>query len=132
MTRIDYQLLYYKVKEALKQEGCSDIQSENVTHSLMMAEACGVETHGLRMLGDHIKKIQNGFYRLDTDISTEKATLAFTRVNCHGMIGMDSATKCMQMAVDKCRNYGVHMVFATMPTHIAQPLFSLLWQPVRE
>lgn len=112
MIKIRYQLLYNKVKETLKREGCSEEQADNVTHSLMMAEACGVPSHGLRMLGDHIAKIKNGFYRLNVNISIEKETPTFTKVNCHGTIGMDSAVRCMQISMHKCRNNGIHMVLA--------------------
>ena len=109
---IDFSVLYQTIKERLIAIGCNEEQAENVTHSLMMAEACGVGTHGLRMLHDHIVKIQNGFYDIHEDISIEHKTVTFARVNCHGMIGMDSAVKCMQMAIDGCKESGIFTIFA--------------------
>lgn len=110
--QIDFSVLYQAIKEKLVAIGCNEEQAENVTHSLMMAEACGVSTHGLRMLHDHIVRIQNGFYDIHEDITIEHKTVAFARVNCHGMIGMDSAVKCMQMAIDGCKESGIYTVFA--------------------
>ena len=110
--QIDYSVLYQAIKEKLVVIGCNEVQAENVTHSLMVAEACGVGTHGLRMLHDHIERIRNGFYDINGDITIEHKTLAFSRVNCHGMIGMDSAVKCMQMAIDGCKDSGIFTVFA--------------------
>lgn len=109
---IDYSFLYQEIKKKLVAIGCNEEQSENVTNSLMVAEACGVSTHGLRMLHDHIIKIQNGFYNIHGDIAIEQKTVAFARVNCQGMIGMDSAVKCMQMAIDGCKRSGIYTVFA--------------------
>ena len=109
---VDYYKLYYKVKTRLITVGCSVEQAENITNSLMLSQACGVETHGLRMLYDHIKKIQNGFYNLDSNIIVEEMTSSFAKINCNGMIGMDSAVKCMQLAIDECKQNGVYVVFA--------------------
>ena len=110
--QVDFKVLYRKVQECLLHEGCSSDQAKNVTHSLIMAEVCGVPTHGLRMLSDHILKIRNGFYEIDASLTMEKETMSFSQVDCHGMVGMDSAVKCMQLAIDRCKGNGIHIVFA--------------------
>lgn len=125
--QIDYQLLYEKVKDCLIHEVCLPEQAENVTHSLLLAEVCGIETHGLRMLADHIVRIRNGFYNINATISVEKETVCFTRVNFHGMIGMDSAVRCMQMAINKCKKDGIHIVFANNAnTYSAAFIYTLM------
>lgn len=109
---VDYYKLYNKVKVRLQIVGCSEEQAENITSSLMLSQACGVESHGLRMLCDHIKKIQNGFYNLNSNIIIEEKTSSFAKINCNGMVGMDSAVKCMQLAIDECKKNGLYIVFA--------------------
>lgn len=109
---VDYTILFNRIKTHLISLGCNPELSENITHSLMMAEVCGVETHGLRMLKDHISRIKSGFYNIKGDVIVEKKTPSFARVDCCGMVGMDSATKCMQLAIDECKKTGMFSVFA--------------------
>lgn len=109
---IPYESLENECINILCKIGCSKDVAQKTTYALLLAEACGVSSHGLRMFPAHAKKIINGDYCVTCNIEKEIETPAFARFNCKNQIGMVSATDCMQYAVSKARNVGVFTVFA--------------------
>lgn len=92
--------------------GCRSDVAKNITESLLLAEACGVCSHGLRMLSAHAKKIRHHEYNIDADIDIEFHTPSITKVNSNNQIGMYSANVCMQIAIKKAKENGMHTVMA--------------------
>lgn len=83
-----------------------------IINSVLLTEACGVTSHGVRVLPIHVKKIINGCYNMSSDTYIDVETASFTRINCNNQIGMVSATKCMQYAIDKSKECGIYTVIA--------------------
>ncbi|WP_044292852.1 Ldh family oxidoreductase [Robinsoniella peoriensis] len=80
-----------------------------VTNCLMDAELAGISTHGISMVPEHIKKLKNG-YSLKAELVIKKSTSAFTVCDAENAIGMLSAWKCMEIAIEKACISGIHMV----------------------
>lgn len=119
------------IVRGLKSIGATETVSLSIARSLLTAEACGVSSHGLRMLTAHTNKIKNGEYNITGVVSKEAETNCFARFNCNNQIGMVSAFECMQYAIDKAKEYGIFTVLANhCNTYSAAFLYS--WQAAKQ
>ncbi len=110
--KLSYDALVIECVSAFCKIGCSKEVAQKAVDALILAEACGVSSHGIRMLPAHAQKIKNREYNIDAVIENEIETPSFARFNSHNQIGMVSATDCMQFAIDKAQESGVYTVFA--------------------
>lgn len=105
-----------KLKELVNQiflkVGCPTEVAKACTHSLILAEVCGVKTHGLNMVSKHVQKILNGEYNLAPTLIKNLSTTTFARFDANNTIGMYSATKCMDYAIQQAKESGIYSVFA--------------------
>lgn len=92
--------------------GCVPKVAEASSEALVLSEICGIKTHGLNMVLKHIKKASIGEYNLSGDIIGEVVTNSFARFNANNTIGMYSAKRCMEYAMEKAENSGIYTVFA--------------------
>lgn len=100
------------VNQIFLKAGCPSEVAQTCTHSLILAEICGVKTHGLNMILKHIKKIQNQEYNLSSTLIKNLSTPTFARFDANNTIGMYSATKCMDYAIEQAKESGIYTVFA--------------------
>ena len=96
--------------DLFKAYGLTEQDAEIVVDCLIDAELAGISTYGVAMIPAHIRKMRAG-YNIDGELTIEKSTAAFSVCNANNMIGMLSAWKCMQLAVEKSSESGIHMVF---------------------
>lgn len=107
--------------------GCNKQVASSTVHSLVLAEVAGVKTHGLSMLIPHINKIKNNEYNINDAIIIEQENQLYTRINSNNTIGMYSASECMQKAINKAKQTGIHIVLArNCNTFSAAFVYSLL------
>lgn len=90
--------------------GLSSKDAEIAAACLIEAELAGISTHGISMLPSHIKKLANG-YNVKATLEIERSTVSFSVCNAHNGIGMVSAWKCTELAIEKSSESGVHVVF---------------------
>lgn len=95
--------------DLFKAYGLTEQDAEIVVDCLIDAELAGISTHGVAMIPAHIRKMRAG-YNIAGELTIEKSTAAFSVCNANNMIGMLSAWKCMQLAVEKSSESGIHMV----------------------
>lgn len=110
--KLAYTTLSAKLESFFCKIGCRCDVAKKIVEALLLAEACGVNSHGIRMIPAHAKKILTKDYCVNASCEIEIETSAFSRINCHNQIGMVSATDCMQFAIDKAKKSGVYTVFA--------------------
>lgn len=108
--RVDVNELMNAVSELFLEAGVSDNDVKIITSCLMEAELAGIYTHGIAMVPDHVKRCRKG-YAINADLCIEKSTDAFTVCNANNMIGMVSAWKAMDIALEKAAKSGIHAVF---------------------
>ena len=92
--------------------GCSKDVATKTINAILLAEACGVYSHGVRMLPAHALRILRGGYCINEEIEKELETPSIARFNCKNQIGMVSATDCMQYAISRAKQVGVFTVLA--------------------
>ena len=110
--RYSYIDIVTHVRNRFIEAGCSYSDAEYIAQSLTEAEACGISSHGLRMVQSHLNRIYAGGYNISNNIVVEKESPSFSLINCNNAIGMVSAYKCIEIAIHKAKEYGVHIVFA--------------------
>lgn len=108
--RINAKLLEKAVYSLFVAVGVNADDAQISTDCLMEAELAGIYTHGIAMVPAHIKKCLNG-YHINTHLIVEKETASFTVCNANNMIGMVSAWKAMDIAIEKASDSGMHAVF---------------------
>lgn len=124
---VNYTELQNKCIDAFCKVGCKKEVAQKSVDALLLAEACGVSSHGLRTLESHLQKVVARDYCVNEIIEIEIERQSFARVNCHNQIGMVSATDCMQLAINKAKQYGMFTVFANhCNTFSAAFVYSLL------
>jgi len=106
---IDIKVIKDTVTELFIANGLIDEDARIVTNCLLDAELAGIITHGISMVPAHIKKLKAS-YQLNAEFIIEKSTVAFSVCNANNSIGMLSAWKCLQLAIDKSMESGMHMV----------------------
>lgn len=128
--RIEYQKLYNIAKERFIEIGTPEEVANSTVESLLLAESCGVQSHGIRMMTAHAKKIINKEYDVLSNLTKEIETTSFARFNCNNQIGMASAKQCMQYAIDKAKECGIFTVLANhCNTYSAAFVYS--WQAAK-
>ena len=86
-------------------------QATTLIECMIEADMRGIHTHGLSVLPAYIEKIQKGAFNLSSDSIVCKSTASFTTVDANNQIGAVSAKKCMEIAIEKCVESGMHSVF---------------------
>lgn len=85
--------------------------SEIIVDSMLAADASGVSTHGIKMLPAYIEKFDRGEFSND-GIEIDKQTASFSLVDAKNSIGAVSAMRCVDIATNKAKKSGIHMVFS--------------------
>ncbi|MHC4872877.1 MAG: Ldh family oxidoreductase [Planctomycetota bacterium] len=116
---LDFELLYNFVTDVFKSLGCPEDDAALCADVLITADKRGIDSHGIGRLKsiyyDRIlhQKIQQPVTKID--VIKDNLATAVVDVN-HGM-GMVAGKKCMEMAIEKARTYGLGVVVARNSTH---------------
>lgn len=108
--RVNVQKLRQVLTSLFAHHGLSASDADIVTDILLETELCGISTHGLSMVPAHIKKLDAGYNR-NAVWCIEHGTASFSVCDADNSIGMLSAYRCMNLAIEKARTSGLHMVF---------------------
>lgn len=109
--RLKIEALREKGIKALSKHGLNENEAIMIIDSMLSADMSGVHTHGIKMLPAYIEKIERGEFS-NSEVIVTKQTAAFTVVNAMNTIGAISASKCVEIAIDKAKTSGVHIVFS--------------------
>ncbi len=116
---IDFATMEQFVTDVFKGIGVPENEAGTCTDVLAMADKFGIDSHGIGRLKpiyyDRIvhQKIQEAVTRFEI----VKDNMATAVVDGHHGMGMVISQRCMQMAIDKARKYGMGMVVARNSTH---------------
>lgn len=108
--KVNAELLHQILDQLFACHGLSASDASIVADILLETELCGITTHGLSMVPAHIKKLDNGYNR-DAVFCIEHGNDSFSVCDADNSIGMLSAYHCMNLAIEKARTSGIHMVF---------------------
>lgn len=110
MKRFSINKLNNVIAETLIDNGVCPEQAKIISNCMIMADACGVHSHGLNVFPSYIKKIKNQSFNTSGNPLVIKQTNAFTLLDSNNLIGMYSAWFCMDIAIKKCQENGIHYV----------------------
>ena len=110
MNKIKLSDLKNFCEEALVKSGVSQNDAEIITDVLITTDTFGVMTHGTKNLSQYIQKMQAGGLDADAEPIIEAEGPAFAIVNGNKAIGMVSACKAMNLAIEKAKEVGIAYV----------------------
>lgn len=97
-------------EEALIKSGVSQQHAEIVTDVLVTTDTFGVKTHGTRNLNQYIQKMYAGGLDAKSEPIVEVEGPAFAVIDGNKSIGMVSACKAMNLAIEKAGQVGIAYV----------------------
>lgn len=109
-VRVDVNEVQTAISNLFLEAGVNNEDVSIIVHCLMEAELAGIYTHGVAMVPDHVKKCKSG-YAINKELMIEKSTASFTVCDAGNMVGMVSAWKSMDIAIEKAAASGLHAVF---------------------
>ena len=96
--------------QALIKAGVSQANSETVADVLITTDTFGVMTHGTKNLNQYIQKMYAGGLDAKAEPSVFAEGPAFALINGNKAIGMVSACKAMNLAIEKAKQTGIAYV----------------------
>lgn len=117
MVNIPVDVLYQFMLAVFTRSGISEKDAKTCADVLIKSDLRGIESHGIGRLRMYYERLKAGLIEpaATPAIVRESPTTAVVDGN-HGM-GMVIATACMQMAIDKARQYGMGAVAVRNSTH---------------
>ncbi len=99
--------------------GVPDADARVCAEVLITADKRGIDSHGIGRLKPiyYDRIVQDRVQNPVTEIEVVRDRLATAVVDGHDGMGMVVATRCMNMAIEKARTYGLGMVVARNSTH---------------
>ena len=110
MKTISIEELYRFSVESLVAAGVSEENAKITADTLITTDTFGVLTHGTKNLYQYIEKMRAGGLDAAAEPIVEKDGPAWAIVNGNKAIGMVSAHKAMQLAIDKAKSCGIAYV----------------------
>lgn len=107
--KYDANIIRDKAINVLLERGIKN--GDKLVDSMIAADYSGVSTHGIKMFPAYIDKLDKGEFS-NCDIRIIKQTAAFTMIDAMNTIGAISASSCVDIAIEKAKKSGVHIVFS--------------------
>lgn len=115
---VDWKTITNFVIDAFKGYGVPEADAKIVADVLLESDRRGIESHGVnRFKPIYIDRIKAGIQHPVTNFEVVKETKTTAVVDGHDGMGQVIGYRCMQMAIDKAKEYGMGMVVARNSTH---------------
>ena len=98
--------------------GMPAAQAHTAAHALATTDAMGVFTHGTKLLGGYLRKLQGGGYQPAAQPQIEREGPGWAVIDGNSCLGQVGCTFAMQTALTKARNVGVAYVGIRNTGHI--------------
>ncbi len=110
MNKIKLNDLQKFCEKALVKSGVSEKDAKTVADVLITTDTFGVMTHGTKNLNQYIQKMQAGGLDCKAEPIIEAEGPAFAIINGNKAVGMVSACKAMNLAIEKAKRVGIAYV----------------------
>jgi len=116
---IPFDLMDRFMKDVFTGIGVPEDDAATCARVLLVADQRGIDSHGVGRLKPiyYDRIVHDKIQRPVTEFEIVRDHAATAVVDGHHGMGMVIATRCMQMAIDKARTYGIGMVVARNSTH---------------
>lgn len=117
-TRIPFEYLEKFMYEALLCYGVPDDEAKLAADVLITADKRGIDSHGIgRLKPIYCDRFDAGIIKPTALLTVVKETETTAVVDGNLGLGLVIGPRCMQMAIDKAKQYGLGMVVARNSTH---------------
>ena len=115
---VPWELMHDFMVAVFEKEGVPAQDAQMCAEVLLESDRRGIESHGCnRFKPIYIDRIDAGILNPVTQFEVVRETATTAVVDGHNGMGMVIATKSMQMAIDKAKQYGMGMVAVRNSTH---------------
>jgi LDH2 family malate/lactate/ureidoglycolate dehydrogenase len=115
---VDFDLLENFMVDAFEAIGVPRDEAKICAEVLITSDKRGIDSHGIgRFKKIYIDRIKDGILNTKTNFEVVKEGPTTAVVDGHNGMGHVIGYKCMQMAIDKAKEYGMGMVAARNTTH---------------
>ena len=108
--KVSFQQLKRLIKEKLIGAGMQATDAETVADCYATADLYGVSSHGVEILPTHMKRLLAGGYNLQPSFAVVKEGGAFKVIDGDNAVGVLSAKRCVELAIDGAKKNGVYAV----------------------
>ena len=117
-STVDWETITNFVIDAFKGYGVPEDDAKIVADILLESDKRGIESHGVnRFKPIYLDRIKAGIQNPVTNFEIVKETKTTAVVDGHDGMGQVIGHKCMTMAIEKAKEYGMGMVVARTSTH---------------
>ena len=112
MKRYSISFIRRKAEDLLVSKAIPVHDAEVIVDSMLEADICGVNTHGIKMLAPYVHKIDNlAFNITGGGVTPIKQSPSFSVIDANNAIGAVSASYAVDVCVERAQEYGMHTVF---------------------
>jgi LDH2 family malate/lactate/ureidoglycolate dehydrogenase len=114
MTTANYSIDVLKetISNIFRSYGLSDSASQISADVMVTSEAAGLSSHGILTLPGHLGRLSNNQYNLNPFFDIIRTTPSFITIDGDNAIGYQSASRCMELAIDRAKETGLFTVFS--------------------
>lgn len=105
------------IRDAFVAMGVPTEEAAVCANVLITSDLHGVESHGIGRLKYYYERIKAGQHQVLTNLEVVRESPTTAVVDGHHGMGMIIGTRCMQMAIDKAKQYGMGSVAVRNSTH---------------
>jgi (2R)-3-sulfolactate dehydrogenase (NADP+) len=109
-VKIAYGELRMRTQRALREAGLSEDDSASTARSIVLAQAWGIDSHGLSRLPVYLDRIRRGGYPAQAHLVVTADYGALAVLDGQGGIGHWQLSRAVEMAVPRARQFGVAAV----------------------
>lgn len=111
MKRYNIAFIRERAESALISKAVPVQDAKVVVDSMLEADICGVNTHGIKMLMPYLNKIENQAFNVGGGIKPLKQSPSFTVIDASNAIGAVAASHAVDVCVERASEYGMHTAF---------------------
>lgn len=111
MKRYSISFIREKAEAALISKAVPVQDAKVVVDSMLEADICGVNTHGIKMLIPYLQKIEKHTFNLLWKGRPFKQSPAYTVIDAENAIGAVSASYAVDVSIERAAESGMHTVF---------------------
>ncbi len=115
--RIPVSAIQAFIKDVFVGLGVPEADAQISAEVLIASDVRGIESHGVGRLKYYYDRIVSGRHQPETRMEVVKETETTALVDAHHGMGHVVSHRCMQMAIEKARQYGVGAVAVRNGTH---------------
>lgn len=112
-----YQKLFQFSKNIFSKMGCSDVDAETASQSLLSADIRGVDSHGVARLSGYVRLWESSRVNAKPQIKIIHETPSTAVIDADRALGLVSAPFAMQVAIAKARAVGTGWVSVKNSNH---------------